>query len=621
MNIRISTVTILFLLLLSLVPFSLNAQSEKNELRNYNLNEIELTRVEEYILDLQFVGFDQELISEDDIKDNLYHYFPSYSSHARAHMNYTYEFSYMSTEDTLLLENYLLSIAEVGEGVGYTLNITQLQSDLITRQRNDIFIPADGMTFDVKLVEEFLYNNLYNPPASDKPGYTLFIFNFSKFDSYEDKIDHYYFFETIGYDSNRTTDWWYSGYRNLDRRQAIGFGGEHRFCFVDLSAQTWYFDWIKTAWSGFTTHGWKYYQYPDIDALTRAVDLSTGSGKLFLNQYIAEFIYGYMGNLFGLTLTNPPIAQSVSMQAKVFYNLTDAGYPLEETKWVLSEERILTQLEKDFPWIDWHISVEYVSLDDYPDLYDYIKENYKPETNVLEVWSEFFYMLQNQLSDHFDYSIADILLPCYTFLNDEIGFSYLGTQFAGLGGMGWQILVGNQYSIYEYGDTNKPLRGMTDVMIHELGHSLGFPHPHSGSNGWVSDMVQEVMSYFSPIPSFSVFFRDILGRTHGDFYYYRAQVDYEAALDYYYSKGSPTGYQNYMDDIEDQLNNYITNYRAMDYPEAIQNAFQAILKTEEFVHYIDYPNTDDGDNQTTPLNVALFPILTALILLIRKKRR
>jgi len=63
---------------------------------------------------------------------------------------------------------------------------------------------------------------------------------------------------------------------------------------------------------------------------------------------------------------------------------------------------------------------------------------------------------------------ADVVLPCYFFLTDEIAFTYYGTSFAGLGGMGWEILLGTQYSIFDNAIIGEPRRGYSRVMIHEL---------------------------------------------------------------------------------------------------------------------------------------------------------
>ena len=140
-------------------------------------------------------------------------------------------------------------------------------------------------------------------------------------------------------------------------------------------------------------------------------------------------------------------------------------------------------------------------------------------------------------------SAADIVLPAYYFLNDLVGFKWYGVSFAGLGGMGWEILVGNQNSIFEEGNISRPRRGMTPTMIHELGHSLGLPHPHSGAYGWGGAFVGDVMSYYAPIDSFSSFYRDAIGRAHSDGYYFFSQEELVQAEQYFHDAGEPSAYQ------------------------------------------------------------------------------
>ncbi|MHA1213313.1 MAG: hypothetical protein ACTSSH_12760, partial [Candidatus Heimdallarchaeota archaeon] len=214
-------------------------------------------------------------------------------------------------------------------------------------------------------------------------------------------------------------------------------------------------DYVVNAWYGLGGAGSQlYYTYPDLDNFTQTFDPTTEPGNIKLNEYLAEWINSYLGNVFsGPVYSTLPTSQSVSMQVLVLNNLTVNGYPEENLTWCISEYRMLEQLELDFPWVDWSIEVDWIELSDRPDFFNYIQENIEEDMDgrYLEVSDgfvseqAFFYELQNELNDNFDLSAAEVVLPCYFFLTDDISFKWGGTSFAGLGGMGWEILLGTQF--------------------------------------------------------------------------------------------------------------------------------------------------------------------------------
>jgi hypothetical protein len=368
-----------------------------------------------------------------------------------------------------------------------------------------------------------------------------------------------------------------------------------------------------------------------LDNFTQSFDLDTLEGQGNYTQYLAEWINSYAGNVYSRpTYSDMPTGQSVSLQVLVFNNLTNNGYAEEDIDWCISETKIYDQLNEDLPWIDWDINVTWAYLSDYPYYYNYIQNNYAVDVDgkYIEVSAGLFSILDSDLEDHFNLSKSDVVLPCYFFLTNEVSFKWGGTSFAGLGGMGWEILLGTQNSIFENGDINLKKRGMSDVMIHELGHSMGLPHPHGFTYGWGSSFVEDTMSYFALANGFSTFYIDAIGTGHTEVNYYYAQDEYETALQLYHDSNlTSIELTNIMVEINATLAAIPTYYSNMDYSSSASMAFYARDLIANMVDYIDNPTNNPPStwqNWWTGAiiegSVILFSIMIIVITVSRRRR-
>ncbi|MBY9001034.1 MAG: hypothetical protein KGD64_08980 [Candidatus Heimdallarchaeota archaeon] len=576
---------------------------------------------------VRYLGFDEEIIDDETIESLLPAYFTKWDvNYGTTQLNFNYDFKHMEDLYFNGLKNYIQSIGINGTGVGYSLNITRLEEDMISGERSDIFIPEDGLVADASDVESFISTFIHEPNL-EMTGYTLYLLNFSSFDTPDHSLEHWYNVEKTSFDTNETISHWYSGYDEIPSRPTLGWGGNNRFCYLDLSSQSWYFDWLLTVWTSFYPGSFSYYDYPDIDSLIQMHNPQTSAGQAILTTYISDWLYSYLGNIFSAYYSDDQIGESYSLQVKVFDNLTNNGFTADEIEWVISESRMLKQLEKDLPWIKWNVEVEYVMLTDYPELYgeiaSYIHEDI--DGMHIEVMEGLFYTLSNDLVNHFDFDAADTVLPCYFFLTNEIGFRYNGVSFAGLGGMGWEILLGNQNSIFKDADPTQPRRGYSAVMIHELGHSLGLPHPHSSSYGWGSSFFQDVMNYFSfSEESFSTFNKDGIARAHYSFYYNIAIQEFEDAYQFFIDNDSPIEVVGLISKISNTIENSIIQYGDMDYLDAINATQTALEEIEDLLYYILYP--EEYTEEPIPTDSTNFYLLVTLVAIIpialyRKKRR
>ncbi len=605
---------------------SVSIKIENNQNLDYFLPEATY-KEENLTLKFEFIGFNQSLIDESAIESELYNDFRHSVDLPLSELHFNFEFNYVLEDDREDLEEYIISIADSGVDTGYELNLTLLQEDLISGERSNIFIPRDGMSIDAELVNEYLFDNLYQEPIND-PGYTFFLMNFSNLDSLDHTFEHWYDVNGTGLDSNESITWWYSGYSNLEKRAATGWGGKYRFCYLDVSARSWYLDFVKTAWISMGGEGYQlYYDYPDLDNLTQTYDPNTTEGNEILNQYLAEWINTYLGNvLSGPVYSDLPIGDTISLQVLVLNNLTDNGYPIEDLDWCISQNRIFNQLAVDFPWIDWQIEIEWVELSDYPIFYDYIHDNVLEDINgkYIAVQNGLYQLLEDELENNFDLNAADVVLPCYFFLTDDIGFRWFGVSFAGLGGMGWEILLATQYSLFEDGIIGQPRRGYSNVMIHELGHSLGLPHPHSATFGWGSSFISDIMSYFAYDDCFSTFYQDAIGRSHTDVNYAYALDEYVIALDVYNDSGKPIELLDTMFQINNTLELIPQYYQQMDYNSSATYSFLLRDLLEYVINYLEptstpTPTTTSTSNQFGFL--AVLVILPSIYFIVRLKKK
>ncbi|MHA1778891.1 MAG: hypothetical protein ACTSYN_04890 [Candidatus Heimdallarchaeaceae archaeon] len=586
---------------------------EHKKLRNV-LDQINLT------IEIDLIGYSEEMIDTDYLETMLdQSFYLSAPTGGFVTLKLNLEFNFLDPTVAELMETYIQSAGTQGSGVAYSLNTTLLTDDLATGQRRNIFIPEDGITLNVEDLEEYISTNLYAQEQHAVPGYTFYLLNLSSLDDPETNADHYYLKRYVSADTNRTVDFWYSGYNNVPPSQPLGWGGNERFCFIDLSARTWYLDWVKTAWPNLGSISPIYFDYPDIDTLVRENDISTQDGRNTLHLYLAQWINSYLGNVFSAYYFALPVGKTYSLQTVVFNNLTDAGYKLEDLNWVISASRIRKQLEKDLPWIKWDIEVRYVNLSDYSSIYNYIQNNLEVDQNgpYLEVAYGFLDLLESKLDDFFNLSAADTVLPCYAFLTDNVAFKYTGISFAGLGGMGWELLVGDQYSLFEDSDVNRPRRGMSATLIHELGHSLGMPHPHSFTYSWGSEFIAEIMSYF-PLGEmqFSVFYRDGIGRPHAYYWYDEAIKAYNNAVEFYDTQTHTSEYDQRLTDISNKLQQCPLLYQQMDYNASIITAQEVIAEASQFIQDLEKPVSTTPQGETTKSGLSFLDLMLISLTLV-----
>jgi hypothetical protein len=512
-----------------LYPISL----EKHSIYNKTSSAIPKIKQENIDINLVFIGFDSEYIFEDDLESSLpeeidpfllFEVDPSFP-----HSNYEIDYliSYLSEDKVTDLEEYILDNAIFDPLFGHRVNNTALDEYLSSQIYDnimDFFIPCEGYTIDAGLIENYIYQNIHSE-FEETSHYTLYLMNFSSIDSEDHSIEHSYVPSYVDCDSNRSTDLSYAG---RDQRNAIGWGGNYRFCYADLSAISEnLFHYTLTLGSDLSTAP-LYYRY-DLDTFTEVYDIETISGKNALTNYVYEWANSYVRNVFlSSTLYTPPVFESFYLPIKVFNNIADRGFSYESMSWAFNSERIHNYLSDAFPWIDWLVEYDLKYLTDYPEIYQHLVDhtfnngeyNYINVEDVIEILDAYTDEFYPPSSDYAQ-------LPSYVLILYNTYIQHGDMRIGGLAIGPYQIICRLPYLFFEDDDINKPIMGLTNTVLHEVGHNLGINHPHTNVYGYGSMFVDDVESYLHCSDRHSIFSTDTVARFHYDYYFMTAEENLE----------------------------------------------------------------------------------------------
>ncbi len=434
-------------------------------------------------------------------------------------------------------------------GTTSALNTSQLNLQESTGERMSIFYEQEGRAIDGEALEEYLVANPGYSPTG--PSYAIYLLNQSRFDTSDHSFEHWFEIDEDDPDSNVTADWWRLEWDN-ELNPDVEFpypcwGFQNRVFFIDPFSHQWYTKWTDIWWNRDIYEG-------DFDYLT--VDLDTYLGNnitgstdyiTHLNTYLIDYLNDVAIDVGGRGDGLLYNEKEVSAQILFINNETAHGYSLEDLEWIYHKEVVEDAFEYVVPNNVANISLEdnWVELTENPVLNQIIKDSilgsedlgmypwYKPNWTYLD-GINIFYAFQSVADDYFDMSKGDAIFTSWVILLQNVSmvaWSYGAfREYTGLGG-GGNVVCYKDLNRYYASDGTTPRSGLSTLLIHEIGHVLGFAHAEitndaiEGAGGFMSD----VMSYYTiGTPDFSIFLKDSLYRTSSFVNYYRNKPAIEA---------------------------------------------------------------------------------------------
>jgi hypothetical protein len=505
--------------------------------------------------------------------------------------NFTYQYVYEGASSALV------------QSFARYLNSTGQEQDTVPGQLPPGFAnPAlNNTNTRVNRVQNFFYNasaaehwlasnqTLFGPAPT--AGYTLFIANLNRtnpslsslqYQAYNTKCPspcitpstiqaHYYNRTVIDPDLKLS----------LARHYMTGWGGTERIYYMDLSAGPSY-------WTS---------ELPiQVAAGARGVNLSTPYGRIWTAEFINDYTYGAVYNLFAADQLYPvTYAQTYNFQLFVFDNRTLAeqakGPKISTT---LNTTMVRSQLASLLPFANVKVIAKFANITSNPQLAAVVANATTkvkdpalsiPIVDARLVWNWLSTYGQGHITQFInatrtttEYDIPGFLFAFqgnYTFaftFKENIAQREPPGSITGVA-LGDMILVDQSNSTLTAGysaNYNQPGKGMgfTRATIHELGHMMGLNHPFIYDQ--TEDFTNDVMAYYPYSNTYSQFDRDTVLRGINDELLIVAQDALAAVGNDLINSGSIAAARREMALAEQ-------HYSTMDYAGAVQYSLAAAL--------------------------------------------
>jgi len=281
-----------------------------------------------------------------------------------------------------------------------------------------------------------------------------------------------------------------------------GYGQKYRDYFFDPTSYQWYTQWYYL-WNNINPYV-RYYAEMDLDEF-----MSIGADA---NDYIEQWIFDIV--LFQHYIPNPVYGANISIDLVVFHNVSHLGLNNSDLEWVVNETEIQAAFSELAPNSELTIRITFANWTEYPELQFYFddseidpQEDYNgyppiPDYHYYDGFFLFEYRLwRSQFAGNFfvPATLSEVNVTGYAFILDNAtlaapGIWSGGGIYTGLGGDG-QVMQLLELDRLFYPNYTVPRQGFTEVIIHEAGHAVGFPHTF-GDEICVSDFIGDVMGYY-----------------------------------------------------------------------------------------------------------------------------
>ncbi|MFX1483951.1 MAG: hypothetical protein ACFFCP_12290 [Promethearchaeota archaeon] len=494
--------------------------STKNSPGDHNILSQGPISIERYwTANIVIVGYEPAIINDTTLLAGM----PTIRNYSAESVEITYHISYnVVYADSAYydsLHQVMLDNSVNGTGTGTRLNETALsyqKSHLDEPQR--IFYPRDGRVIDGYAVEDWLEAN----PFTTIPnlGYTLYLVNFSEFDSGDHSLEHWYDYHPIDPDTGEAQDWFRLEWDNaLNPNVTLDypfFGGRYNTYVVDPSAHQWYLKWCRIWWSEDITTEYDFWTQ-DLEDKLSTLDLGLPADVDALNVYLRECIWDPI-NLLLFPYQHQPAkyVQSGILKSLVFCMDVAEVISVESLEWVTNADMQRFHLKELYPFINWTVDVDFLDIDDEP------------------TWKTLFWMYSTLEPDNttivdggamFD-TIYDVMKPIYTvddgninvfgvvFIKKQMEMHVNNGTYTGLGG-GGQTVIWKSWERYYRPDGVTPKDGISSVQLHETMHAIGFLHTWQPEH-YAGDFSWGPMGYFAYHNGTSTFDRNWVQGTYLD---------------------------------------------------------------------------------------------------------
>lgn len=557
------------------------------------------SREVQFQIKVVMVGLDSSIIDESylDWNNPMYKYQSVLIPGISTNVLYTFEYNYEYFDPALTTSfvDYLSAIGVKEQRKNLMWNTTyHYQETGLNLNYTQFQIESLSTFYDADEVETWFYDNRESYGGLPENGYTLII---SYLPSLPTFTNEQYEALINGKQATATPHYYNKTMMDIDlglklkARWMTGWGGRHRLYFIDLSAGPSMVD----------------QQLPlHLAAHVNNIDLSTDYGKMWLNQYVADYIYGAVYNLFAPDLVYPlNMADKYRVDVLILDNRSQGSEPsLENT---LDAEKVKEELQEVLPFAEVEVEARFRKLQDYPELADIVKNStikgrgtsvgYPPDIyyppNIVDLRPLYEWLTESgggHLKDLFevkrDEKQFDIPILVFAFERDfNLGISNKD-WLANSGGVfdlwgialydmvlishsEYDLTLGN-YVKYGPKQEGKGL-GFTHSVIHEAGHIIGLNHPflYDPTEGYVAS----VMAYYPYVYEFNQFDQDTILRSLTDkvIMETKSRVAEESA-------SNPFLGLTYVE-VSRLLDQADSLYEEMEYEEALEKAVAASSKS------------------------------------------